>query len=58
MIKVKGNKVVLTGKDCTELSKAAKRVGLTVQNLLTGLLWCKIMELAKQGAFLEKTKKS
>ena len=52
MINVRGNKVYFTGKDAVRFKAAAKELGLTVQDTLTGLLWEKIMSLAREGLFL------
>jgi hypothetical protein len=38
--------------------RGADSVGLSRQDYFTGILWEKIMRMAREGVFLEKTKKS
>jgi hypothetical protein len=56
MIKVKGHKVYFTGKDAKTFKEAADSLGLSTQDLLTGCLWEKIMQEARNGTF-KKAKK-
>jgi len=51
MIKVKGRKVIFTGKHAALWAAASKELGLSPQELLTGCLWEYIMQLAREGAF-------
>lgn len=57
MITVRGCKVYFRGKDATVFKAAAKSLGLSPQNLLTGTLWEKIMQYARDGVFLKENKK-
>ncbi len=57
MIKVKGNKVTFTENHALNFMAIAKDLGLTPQDLLTGLLWENIMRLAREGVF-KRGKKS
>ena len=53
MIKVSktGKRVIFNGKDAILLNNEAKRLGLSTQNLFTGLLWEYLMKKAREGLF-------
>jgi hypothetical protein len=53
MITVKGLKVIFTGKDAKQFKSMAKQLGLTPQEALTGLLWEKVIDEARKGAFVK-----
>jgi len=56
MINVKGNKIYLTGKDEQRVKEEAKRLGLSAQDLVTGLLWEMFMRKAREGVFVKREK--
>ena len=58
MIIAKGNKVTFTGKEEKVLKREAKKLGLPIQTLFSGMMWEMVMREARKGVFLEKTKKS
>jgi hypothetical protein len=58
MIKVKGRIVTFTGKDAIWLKRESKALGLSQQDFFTGMIWEALMRSAREGAFLEKAKKS
>ena len=58
MIKIKGRVVTFSGKDYLALRKISKRLGLSMQNVFTGMAWEYIMAKAQKGDFLAKAKVS
>jgi hypothetical protein len=56
MITVRGNKVCFKGKDAEQFKKLAANLGLSEQDAFTGMLWERIMQLARQGIFLKQKK--
>ena len=40
------------------LKREAKKLGLPIQTLFSGMMWEMVMREARKGVFLEKTKKS
>jgi hypothetical protein len=57
MIIVRGRKVYFTGKDAVRMRKGAASLGLSEKAAFTGMLWERVMQLARQGAF-KKAKKT
>lgn len=60
MITVKGRIAHFTGKDAKLLARHAKRLGLSEQDLFTGIMWEMILRQAREGVFkrAKKDKKS
>lgn len=57
MITVKKRVVTFTGKDFKLLKAESKRLGISMQNVFTGMLWEYIMRKAREGVFNGKSKK-
>jgi hypothetical protein len=58
VIKVKGKIATFTGKDAKHLKEAAADLGLSMQDVFTGMLWEHLMRCAREGFFKQdKTKK-
>lgn len=57
MIKVKGRKIRFTGKDYKILKHVSDDLGLSMQDVFTGLLWEGVTREAHKGTFLNEKKK-
>lgn len=49
-INLKGKRLIFTGQDYITVSKEAKRLKMSFQNLVTGLLWEYVMREARKEA--------
>ena len=57
MITIKKRVATFTGKDFKFLKAESKRLGMSMQNVFTGMLWEYIMRKAREEVFNGKSKK-